>query len=100
MSKWGGENMICYRFYMTINQVKPATEEKMKVQCLASEYFEAFTIYNAVHFAIDSHKRGFVLEVISNEYDQAIQDFAFKLKGLLGRDKILITAHEIKTQLI
>lgn len=88
--------MICYKLYMSIDQVKPGSEEKLKVQCLASQYFEAFTIYNSVNFWLDKHERGLTLEVISGmNLSYHIAGFVGKLKFLIGQDKILVTSHEI-----
>jgi hypothetical protein len=93
--------MRTYKFYMSVDQEKPGSEEKLKVQCLASQHFEAFTIYNSVNFWSDKHERGLVIEVITGESTRyQIETFARSLKALIKQEHVLITSHEVTGDLI
>lgn len=88
--------MKSYKFYFSVDQKRSAIEQKMMVQCLAKKYFEAFTLYNAVHFWQDKHETGLVLEVISGiSLRDKTSLLALELKTYLKQTEIFITWHEV-----
>ena len=87
--------MICYRVYVNLRQDKPIIEEKMRVQTLAREYFEVFTVFNTINYSLDNFERGICLEVISGEYLDNVGDFCKAVKALLSYDQVILTQSRV-----